>query len=94
MSTGPEREISAITAPTDTTPAEDGMPLAMSHAAMNAAYNTGEVTLLAASMAWITRYRGAWWVACERGWLRVADAVLAEDLDKAATRLAEAQPCR
>ncbi|MGH3277508.1 MAG: hypothetical protein ACRDNW_00005, partial [Trebonia sp.] len=64
---------------------------AVSHAAMNAAYDKGEAVPLAASMSWLIRYRDSWWVVYERGWLRVTDTATAEDLDQAAARLAQAE---
>ena len=66
------------------------LPLAVTHATMNAAYDNGEAVPLAAAMAWLTRYQDSWWVVYERGWLRVTDTATAEDLDQAAARLTEA----
>jgi hypothetical protein len=63
-------------------------PLAITHAAMNTAYNKGEAIPLAPTATWLTRYRDAWWVVYERGWLRITDPATAADLDQAATRLA------
>ena len=70
------------------------LPLAVTHAEMNAAYDKGEAVPLAASMAWLVRYQDSWWVVYERGWLRVTDTATAEDLDDAAVRLAEAAVTR
>ena len=72
-------------------PAPD-LPLAVTHATMNAAYDNGEAVPLAAAMAWLTRYQDSWWVVYERGWLRVTDIATAQDLDQAAARLANADP--
>jgi hypothetical protein len=67
------------------------LPLAMTHAAMNAAYDNGDAIPLGPAVAWLTRYREAWWVVYERGWLRVTGTATAEDLDHSAARLAEAE---
>ena len=67
------------------------LPLAITHAAMNAAYDKGEATPLAASMTWLIRYQDSWWVVYERGWLRVTDTATAKDLDQAANRLTLAE---
>ena len=72
-------------------PAQDGLPLAVTHAAMNAAFDEGTATLLSAAVAWLVRYRGFWWVVYEHGWLRITDAATAQDLDQAAGRLAQAE---
>ena len=66
------------------------LPLAMTHAAMNAAYDNGDAIPLGPAVAWLTRYREAWWVVYECGWLRVTDKVTVEDLNRAAIRLAQA----
>jgi hypothetical protein len=66
-------------------------PVAISHAQMNAAYETGEAVPLAQSCSWLVRYRDAWWVVYEHGWLRVTDNATAKDLDQAAARLTEAE---
>jgi hypothetical protein len=65
-------------------------PLVVTHTAMNAAYDNGEAVPLGQSISWLVRYRAAWWVVCERGWLRITDELTAADLDHAATRLTEA----
>jgi hypothetical protein len=54
---------------------------------MNAAYDSGHAVPLGLAIAWLARYRGAWWVECERGWLRVTDDLAAADLDQTAARL-------
>jgi hypothetical protein len=58
---------------------------------MNAAYDKNEAVPLAASMAWLVRYQDSWWVVYERSWLRVTDSATAEDLDRTAARLTEAE---
>ena len=90
--TQPEDGCSA-TGPTASAPAgaADQIPLAVTHAEMNAAYDTGEAVPLGQSVSWLVRYRHAWWVVYERGWLRVTDTATAEDLDHSAARLAEAE---
>ena len=78
-----------------TTPAPgdlaEQLPLAVTHAEMNAAYDSGEAVPLGQSVSWLVRYRDAWWVVYERGWLRIADDTTAADLDQAAARLAKAE---
>jgi hypothetical protein len=71
--------------------AADQVPLAVTHAEMNAAYDHGEAVPLGQSASWLVRYRDAWWVVYERGWLRIADDTTAADLDQAASRLAQAE---
>jgi hypothetical protein len=39
----------------------------------------------------VVRYREAWWVVYEHGWLRVTDTATAEDLDRAAGRLVKTE---
>ena len=75
------------TQPEDPTSPPDTLPLAVTHAQMNAAYDTGEAVPLAQSCSWLVRYRDAWRVVYEHGWLRVTDTATAEDLDRAASRL-------
>jgi hypothetical protein len=72
-------------------PAQDDLPLAVTHAAMNAAFDKQQAVPLSVSVAWLVRYREAWWVVYERGWLRITDTVTAEDLDQAAARLLQAE---
>ena len=64
--------------------------LVMSHAEMNAAYNSGAAVPLAQAISWLVRYRDAWWVVYEGGWLRITDELTAADLDQATARLSEA----
>lgn len=58
---------------------------------MNTAFDEGTATLLSAAVAWLVRYRSAWWVVYERGWLRITDAATGQDLNRAAARLAQAE---
>ena len=71
--------------------AADQIPLAVTHAVMNAAYDSGEAVPLGQSVSWLVRYRDAWWVVYERGWLRIADEITAADLDQVAARLTQAE---
>lgn len=72
-------------------PAQDHFPTAMTHAAMNAAFDAGAAVLLSEAVNWVVRHRDAWWVVYEHGWLRITDAATAQDLDRAAIRLAQAE---
>ena len=65
------------------------LPLAISHAEMNARIDEGDAAPLSQSHGWLARYRDAWWVEYEGGWLRVIDAAAARELDQVAARLAE-----
>jgi hypothetical protein len=71
--------------------AADPVPLAVTYAEMNAAYDSGEAVQLGQSVSWLVRYRDAWWVVYERGWLRITDDITAADLDQAAARLTQAE---
>jgi hypothetical protein len=50
-----------------------------------------EVVPLGQSVSWLVRYRHAWWVVYERGWLRTTDDLTEADLDMAAARLTQAE---
>jgi hypothetical protein len=80
--------------PADAAPAvaeeNAGVPLEISHARMDAAYDTGEAVPLGETVPWLVRYHSAWWVIYEGGWLRVTDALLAADLDHRAAQMTEA----
>ena len=67
---------------------EPGPPLFLSHAGMNAACDSGDAVPLATTITWLARYRDAWWVIYEGGWLRVTDELTAADIDDCAARLA------
>jgi hypothetical protein len=82
---------SVASAPGTLGDAADQVPLAVTHVEMNAAYDSGEAVPLGQSVSWLVRYRSAWWVVYERGWLRIADEITAADLDQAAARLAQAE---
>jgi hypothetical protein len=79
---------SAALAPADTA---DQIPLAVTHAEMNAAYDSAEAIPLGRSVSWLVRYRDAWWVVYEGGWLRITDDITVADLDQAAARLRQAE---
>jgi hypothetical protein len=68
----------------------------ISHAEMDAAYDTGDAVLLAPSVSWLVRYQDAWWVIYEGGWLRITDELTAGDIDNCAARISaeEEEPCR
>lgn len=55
--------------------AEADLPVAIDPVEMDAAYEGGEATPYAASVPWLMRYRSAWWVVCDIGWLRVGDGL-------------------
>jgi hypothetical protein len=67
-----------------------GMPLELSHADMNAAYDSGQAVPFAQAVPWLVRYQDAWWVVYEGGWLRVVDDPTAEDLDRRAAQMTNA----
>ncbi len=74
----------------------DPLPLAISHADMDAANDNGDAAPLAESVPWLARYRDAWWVVYDDGWLRVTDELTAADIDSCATRLSDQtkeEPC-
>jgi hypothetical protein len=64
-----------------------GLPLAVTHAEIDAAYRSGLAVPLGQAISWLMRYRDAWWVVYERGWLRVTDELIDADLDQFAARL-------
>jgi len=64
---------------------------AVSHAEMDAAYERGDAVLLSRSMPWLMRYRDAWWVVFDGGWLCVVDGLVDPDLDGITARLAAAE---
>jgi hypothetical protein len=68
-----------------------GLPLEIRHAEMDAAYRAGRAASLGRAIPWLARYRDAWWVAYERGWLRIDDKAAEADLDHLATRLSRAE---
>jgi hypothetical protein len=68
---------------------EDDLALKIARAQMDAAVSAGDATPLALSGGWLTRYRDAWWVQSEIGWLRVTDEATTADINHVAARLAE-----
>lgn len=71
--------------------ADADIPLAITHADMNAAHECGVAVPLAQSIPWLVRYRDAWWVVYEQGWLRVIDDLAGTDLNQLSARLARAE---
>jgi hypothetical protein len=65
-------------------------PLTVSHKEMDAAFDRGRAIPVAESVGWLMRYRAAWWVLYEEGWLRVTDAGVAGSIDRIYPRIAEA----
>jgi hypothetical protein len=61
----------------------------ITHAEMNAAYDTGAAVPLSHEVSWLTRYLDAWWVVYEGGWLRITDELTAADIDDRAARMTE-----
>jgi hypothetical protein len=71
-------------------PAAAGLPLELTHAQMNAACDTGQAAPFAQAIGWLARYRDAWWVIYEGGWLRITDTATTRDLDQRAAQMTEA----
>jgi hypothetical protein len=71
-------------------PAAD-LPLEIGHAEMDAAYRAGHAVSLGRAIPWLARYRDAWWVAYEGGWLHINDELAEADLDNLAVRLTRAE---
>ena len=67
-----------------------GVPLELSHAEMNAAYDSGQAVPFARAVPWLVRCQDAWWVVYEGGWLRVVDDATAENLDQRAAQMTDA----
>jgi len=67
------------------------VPDRVTHAEMNAAYDTGAAVPLARSIPWLTRYSESWWVVYEDGWLRITDELTTADIDSSAARLRAAE---
>jgi hypothetical protein len=66
-----------------------GLPLELTHVQMNAAYDNGQAMSFAGVVPWLTRYRDAWWVVYEGGWLRIIDREAAESLDQRAAQITD-----
>jgi hypothetical protein len=71
------------------TATEDDLALKITRAQMDAAVSAGDAIPLALSGGWLTRYRDAWWVQSEVGWLHITDEATTADIDHVAVRLAE-----
>lgn len=84
----PEEHARETTSPDEL---ESDPPLLISHAEMDNAVEHGEARSLAESIGWITRYRDAWWVIYEDGWLRMITSVVTDQLDRLYPRLAAAE---
>jgi hypothetical protein len=67
-------------------PSED-LPLFLYHDEMTLAREQGTASLLSGEINGIARHLETWWVAYERGWLRITDEHVLADLDHAAARL-------
>lgn len=75
-----------------TNPTENNqLPLTISHADMDTAFEHGTAIPVAPSIGWLMRHRGAWWVIYEEGWLRLIESTVTEQIDQLYPRLAEAE---
>jgi hypothetical protein len=63
------------------------LPLVLSYRDMNKATDQGRVTVLGTTAGYIVRYQDAWWIADDRGWVRVTVADIAAVLDAEKQRL-------
>jgi regulator of RNase E activity RraA len=57
------------------------LPLVLSFSDMNKATDHGQVTVLGSTAGYVVKYRDAWWIADDRGWVRVIVADIAAVLD-------------
>lgn len=64
---------------------------AVSHAEMNAAYERGDAVFLSRSISWVMRYRDAWWVVFDHGWLCIVEGLVDPDLGAITARLTAAE---
>lgn len=87
MSTPSDRRDSALT---PVVQSADDIP-AVSHAEMDAAFERGDAVFLSRSIQWLMRYRDAWWVVFEHGWLCVVEGLVDPDLDAITARLTAAE---
>jgi hypothetical protein len=75
--------------PADTAPRLEGkLPLITGHAEMDTAFERGVAIPVSQSIGWLMRYRGAWWVIFEEGWLRVVKGPIADTIDRLHPRIA------
>jgi hypothetical protein len=63
------------------------LPLVLSYRDMNTATDQGHVTVLGTTAGYVVRYQDAWWIADDRGWVRVTVADIAAALDAEKQRL-------
>lgn len=63
------------------------LPLVLSYRDMNTATDQGQVTVLGTTAGYVVRYRDAWWIADDRGWVRVTVTDIAAALDAEKQRL-------
>ncbi|MET8139876.1 hypothetical protein ABZU32_06145 [Sphaerisporangium sp. NPDC005288] len=64
----------------------DTLPVIISHADMNKAFDRGLVSPLGQTIAYAVRYQDTWWIHFEKGWIRT-DKKLADMLDAEAARI-------
>lgn len=67
------------------------LPLTISHAEMDTAFEQGTAVPIAQAIGWIIRHRGAWWVIYEDGWLRLIKSTVTDQLDQLYPRITEAE---
>jgi hypothetical protein len=67
------------------------LPLITGHAEMDGAFQRGLAVPVTESIGWLMRYRGAWWVIFEDGWLRVIEGPVADSISRLHPRLAAAE---
>lgn len=78
--------------PADTASGPEGeLPLITGHAEMDTAFERGVAVPVSQSIGWLMRYRGAWWVIFEKGWLRVIKGPIADTIDRLHPRIAAAE---
>lgn len=75
--------------PTAKPPATDEpLPLRLTFEQMVEAQRQGLAAPFSPTVQQITRYREAWWVVYERGWLLITDGDVADEITLRATELA------
>jgi type VI protein secretion system component VasK len=62
------------------------LPPRVTHGQMAVAVARGTAVPLATAWWWLLRWRRAWWVSSEHGWLRVTDQRTHDDLEDIAAR--------
>jgi hypothetical protein len=73
--------------PSNSGPCPVGLPLRVTHAEMDTARADGRAFPLSTAIRWMACYQDAWWIECERGWLRILSTEAITGLDNAAARL-------